>query len=195
MMILRKNNHKNILIFKYIIYQKKYLKRLSFKLSIMTTKSFLIYEIHCKNPDIKDLYVGSTTNLKQRLKSHKTCVNNPTNPHYNFKLYKTIRDNGGWDNWEAKEIEKLENVSKIEARIREEEVSKMLGAKLNMCKAYRSSEQAKAYYDKGSEWYKANHERAKKRYKDMCKKIVDLEKENNELKEQLESINNILNKS
>ena len=168
---------------------------MSFITSIMTTKSFLIYEIRCKDPEVKELYIGSTTNLHQRLKCHKTCVTNPTNPHYSFKIYKTIRENGGWDNWEAKEIEKLENVSKIEARIREEEISKMLGATLNMWKAHRTLDQAKAYYDKGSEWYKANHERSKNRYKAMCKKMSDLEKENAELKKQLDLINNILKKN
>jgi len=153
-----------------------------------TKKNYYIYELRCKDADVKDFYVGSTTNLSQRLSCHKTCVNNDNNPHYQYKVYKTIRENGGWSNWEGKEVEKLENVTKIEARMREEEISKMLGATLNMWKAFRSLERAKQYYGKDSEWYIANHERSKKRYKDMCKKLSDLEKENTELKEKLEQI-------
>lgn len=161
----------------------------------MTTKNFHIYEIRCKDPEIKDLYVGSTSNLSKRIYSHKSCCNNPTNTHYNYKIYKTIRENGGWNNWEVKEIEKMENVSKIEVRMREEEVSKMLGANLNMWKAHRTLDQAKTYYEKGSEWYITNSERAKQRYKNMCKKMSDLEKENIELKQSLEAIKGLLNKS
>lgn len=161
----------------------------------MTTKSFVIYEIRCKDPEVKELYIGSTTNLIQRLNSHKTAVNNPSNAQHDYKVYKTIRENGGWNNWEAKELEKLENVTKIEARMREEELSNKMGATLNMWKAFRTQDQAKAYYSKDSEWYKANHERSKNRYKNMCQKILDLEKENAELKKSLESIKAVLIKS
>jgi hypothetical protein len=74
-----------------------------------TKKNYYIYELRCKDADVKDFYVGSTTNLSQRLSCHKTCVNNDNNPHYQYKVYKTIRENGGWSNWEGKEVEKLEN--------------------------------------------------------------------------------------
>ena len=158
----------------------------------MTTKNYLIYELRCKDPAVKDIYIGSTTNLKQRLNCHKTNANNPNSIQHNYKVYKVIRENGGWDNWEAKEVEKLTNVSKVEARIREQEISGMLGATLNMWKAHRYLEQAKAYYGKDSEWYVANHERSKNRYKNMCKKMADLQKENTEMKAKLDAINEIL---
>ena len=161
----------------------------------MTTKNFCIYEIRCKDPNVKDLYIGSTTDLRQRTLAHKTAVNNPTNPTSTNKVYTTIRNNGGWSNWEVKELMMLENVSKIEARQKEEELTKQLGANLNMWKAHRSLEQAKTYYGKGSSWYEANKQRAKDRYNNMCKKISDLEKENAELRAQLDTIKGVLIKN
>lgn len=157
----------------------------------MTTKNYSIYKIFCKNPEVKDIYVGSTTNLKDRMKTHKSTSNNPNNPHGSFKLYTTIKANGGWDNWSYELLEQLENVAKIDARKREEEWTNQLGATLNTWKAYRDITQAKSYYEKGSEWYNKNRERSLSRYKMMCEKIVNLEKENEELKAKLEQIKNL----
>jgi hypothetical protein len=161
----------------------------------MTTKNFLIYEIRFNNLDMTEFYIGHTCNLDGRLRAHKTASKNPTNPHYEYKIYKTIRENGGWDNWTAKEIYNLGDVSKLEARQKEEQLTKEMGATLNMWKAFRSKEEATTYYGKGSEWYIKNHERAKKRYATMCQKIDDLEKENVVLKEQLDDVFKALKKN
>jgi hypothetical protein len=40
----------------------------------MTTKEYIFYRIVCKNPEIKECYVGSTTNFKIRKQSHKVVV-------------------------------------------------------------------------------------------------------------------------
>ena len=37
----------------------------------------IIYKITCKDPEIKDLYVGHTINFVQRKKDHRQCSNNP----------------------------------------------------------------------------------------------------------------------
>jgi len=53
-----------------------------------------IYRIECLNPEIKDFYIGSTVDLKERIGTHKfDCKNS------NLKIYTFIRENGGWDNW------------------------------------------------------------------------------------------------
>ncbi len=160
--------------------------------SIMTTKNYSIYKIFCKNPAVKDIYVGSTTRLKDRIKTHKTTINNPNNPHSKYKLYTVIKENGGWDNWQHEVLEELVNVEKIDARKREEEWTKQLGATLNTWKAYRDLSQAKNYYEKGSEWYKKNQERSITRYKTMCERLAKLEKENTELKAKLAQISGVL---
>ena len=65
----------------------------------------VIYKILCKETIINDLYVGHTTNFSQRKSYHKSACENPNSSTYNTKLYKTIRENGGWYNWEMVEID------------------------------------------------------------------------------------------
>lgn len=54
-----------------------------------------IYMIKCKDPSIKDFYIGSTSDLKNRMNQHKTDCKRST-----LKLYRFIREHGGWNNWE-----------------------------------------------------------------------------------------------
>ena len=42
------------------------------------------------------IYVGHTTNFKQRKAQHKKCCNNEKSKEFNFKLYAMIRENGGF---------------------------------------------------------------------------------------------------
>ena len=59
----------------------------------------IFYKIYCKDASIDDLYIGHTTNFVQRKYAHKQGCKNSNSSNYNCKLYKTIRDNMGWDNW------------------------------------------------------------------------------------------------
>ena len=67
-------------------------------ISIRCNKKYMntvIYKISCKDETIKDIYIGQTTNFDIRKFYHIrdskiSCI----------KLYKFIRDNGGWDNWD-----------------------------------------------------------------------------------------------
>ena len=59
----------------------------------------IFYKIQCKNPDIKDIYIGHTTNFVQRKSTHKrSCIKSKSTNH-NCKVYTIIRKFGGWDNW------------------------------------------------------------------------------------------------
>jgi hypothetical protein len=59
----------------------------------------IFYKIHCKNPDVKDVYIGHTTNFVQRKHAHKySCIYDKCS-NYKCKVYNVIRENGGWDNW------------------------------------------------------------------------------------------------
>ena len=55
----------------------------------------LIYKLVSNNPDIKDCYVGSSTNFKQRKADHKKNCNSEKSKKYNLNVYKFIRENGG----------------------------------------------------------------------------------------------------
>jgi hypothetical protein len=88
-----------------------------------------------------DFYVGSTTDFASRKSHHRHSCNNEKSHHYNYKLYNTIRDNGGWDTWEMIPLEEyVDCKSQIQARIREEEWREKLQAKLNSHRAHLSEE-------------------------------------------------------
>lgn len=87
----------------------------------------LIYKFVCKDLTITDLYVGHTTSFKDRKREHKSRCNKS----YPFLIYKTINDNGGWDNWEMIEIEKFPCNDANEARARERYWYETLSANLN----------------------------------------------------------------
>ena len=78
----------------------------------------IIYKLYCINPDIKEFYIGHTTNLTQRKWQHKTCCNNNSekNREYNRKVYRIIRENGGFDNWSFKILETANLKNKDEAQ-------------------------------------------------------------------------------
>jgi group I intron endonuclease len=56
-----------------------------------------IYKICCNDNKVTDFYIGSTTDLMRRTSQHKYNV--LTGKETNRKLYKTIRNNGFWNNW------------------------------------------------------------------------------------------------
>ena len=69
--------------------------------------------------NIKDVYVGHTTDFNRQKRQHKPrCINESTS-QYNVNVYRTVRDNGGWDNWAMIEIEKFPCRDKNEAVARE----------------------------------------------------------------------------
>lgn len=101
----------------------------------------IIYKIACKNKDIKDIYVGHTTNFIKRKYQHKLCCkqNLKNNKVNNCKIYKTINENGGWDNWEMIELEKLNCNTLIEAKQKEQEYYNLLNASLNSIPPYKKT--------------------------------------------------------
>jgi len=96
-----------------------------------------IYKIFCKDESISDVYVGHTTNFSLRKYQHKNACNNSLD---NIKIYKTIRDNGGWNNWKMVEIAKYICNDSTEARIKEQEHYEQLQATLNSHSPYINKE-------------------------------------------------------
>ena len=91
----------------------------------------IIYKITCKDSSIKDVYVGHTTNFVQRKHAHKQSCINEKSPNHQCKLYKIIRENGGWYNWKMEIIHFLNCKDHYEARIKEQEYFVSLNATLN----------------------------------------------------------------
>lgn len=111
---------------------------------------YFFYKIICKDLP-NDIYVGSTKAFSQRKSRHKVCCN-----ENNTILYNTIRENGGWDNWEMILIEKCECDNSLEAHKKEEEYRLNLNANLNTNKCFISQEQYKTY---NKNYYERNKEK------------------------------------
>jgi hypothetical protein len=82
-----------------------------------------------------DFYIGSTRNMVQRKRLHKSSCNNPNNKEYNLKKNQIIRDKGGFENWRMVPLELMKNSTKFEAEIREEQLRVKLKPMLNSQKA------------------------------------------------------------
>ncbi len=92
----------------------------------------IIYKIVCNDLNITEVYVGHTTNFINRKALHKSNCNNINGKSYNLKIYNTIRNNGGFENWSMIEIEKFQDCNDInEASAKERYYYELLNAKLN----------------------------------------------------------------
>ncbi len=91
----------------------------------------IIYKITCKDPNIKDVYVGHTVNFVKRQQSHRQSCYNENKSNYKCKLYETIRSNGGWNNWNMEIIHFCKCKDQYEARSKEQEYFVLLNATLN----------------------------------------------------------------
>jgi len=97
---------------------------------------YIFYKIVNVNGDIDLCYVGSTANWKQRQIQHKHVCNNPNTERHNLKVYKTIRENGGWEEFKMIEIARGEQLTLTEAHKKEEEYRIELKANMNSKKCY-----------------------------------------------------------
>jgi len=79
----------------------------------------VIYKLVCKDESIKDIYVGYTTNIKDRIRVHRDVCLHSIHRSHNQKTYRFIRNNGGWTNWTYEIIEIYACNSKEKARNRE----------------------------------------------------------------------------
>jgi hypothetical protein len=91
----------------------------------------IFYKIHCKNPDVKDVYIGHTTNFVQRKSSHKRSCTHEKSANYNCKVYNVIREYGGWNNWKMEIIAFHECADHYTARKIEQQYFEEYRATLN----------------------------------------------------------------
>ena len=113
----------------------------------------VIYKIVCLDPTITDLYVGSTTNPTRRKNAHKTVCNNPWNKNHNLYVYRFIRDNGGFDNWQFVVIRRYKNIETKEQLLKKERkyVDKLKPTLNKQVPMQTSKESCRAYYRKNRE--------------------------------------------
>ena len=76
------------------------------------------YKLRHATDATKECYVGSTHNLQERKRGHKSNCNNPNGVAYNYTVYQYIRANDGYDSW-TYDILEQKDMSKRERYIRE----------------------------------------------------------------------------
>ena len=107
-----------------------------------------IYKLCCLDPNVKEIYVGSTINFKNRKSTHKS-----KSKKEDIKVYQYIRDNGGWNNWNMIWIKDYPCKTKRELEAEENRVMCELKSTLNSQKAIHNCK----------EWNKINYEKNKKK--------------------------------
>jgi hypothetical protein len=163
----------------------------------------IIYIIKCKNKDIEDTYIGSTIDFKNRKRQHHEICYNENSEKFNYKLYKCIRENGGWDNFEMKEMIQTNCKDKYELLKLEGYYIKLYEPSLNKQIAGRTMEEwrndnkeeikeyKKEYNEKNKEYFKEYKKEWREKNKDKIKEYKKqyYEKHRDEvLKQQKEKI-------
>jgi hypothetical protein len=142
----------------------------------------VIYEIKCKNPDVKSSYIGSTTNYKKRIINHKSVCNNKNSKDYNCFVYQYIRCNGGWENFEHNILETICCDNKLELYKKERYYVDLNENNLNKQIPSRTIQE---YYEDNKEHYEEYYEnnknkiseKKKEHYEDNKDKILERNKE------------------
>jgi len=153
----------------------------------------IIYKLVCKDLLVTYVYVGHTTDFTKRKCQHKCACNNENDNKYQLKVYKIIRDNGNWDNWDMIEIEKYPCNDANEARARERYWYETLNATMNICvpnrthKEYKQTEKYKEYNKQYIKvYYEINKEKLNKRKKEKftceCGSIISYDSKITHLK-------------
>ena len=144
---------------------------MEYKTVIETMRTGFVYKLVCKDVDATEVYVGSSTSLRNRRASHKSACNNKNDKCYNFPVYQYIRENGGWQNWDLLPIERVEFDFRFELQDRERHHMEALHATLNSCVPNRNKAE---YYQDNREEIKA---KIKQYYQDNKEEIKAQKKE------------------
>ena len=97
------------------------------------------------------IYIGSTVNYKCRKSMHKRMAETYNDKHVESCqcVYRTIRENGGWEMFKMREIKKFPCNDKREAEAEEDryirDMKAMLNMRLNVFTDYKKDEQSKEW--------------------------------------------------
>ncbi len=139
-----------------------------------------IYKLCCKDTDITDIYIGSTCNFTNRKWNHKCQTKNNSN----YNVYKFIRENGGWENWDMILVEEVccENKKQLNQKEREwiEKLKPTLNKKLpnRSAKEYENTEIRKEY----KRDYHIKNKKRIKEYQQKSEKFKKYQKEYDKIK-------------
>jgi len=92
---------------------------------------YFFYKLVCLSHDVDLSYVGSTSNWRQRKRTHKSSCNNENDKAYNTKKYQLMRENGGFENFKMVQIGFKEHLTQREAEAVEEDYRVEIRANMN----------------------------------------------------------------
>lgn len=148
-------------------------------------KEYIFYRIVCKNPEITDCYVGSTTQINNRKWLHKKRCTTVNYIGHNTYVYQFIRENGDWSNWEIIEIERLVLETNQEALKQERFFLELYKATLNQVIPSRTKqeyriENQQQIKEKSKTYYINNKQKIQERVENNKDYITDWKKKHYE---------------
>jgi hypothetical protein len=108
---------------------------------IIDYSKIMMYKIVSNDLNIRECYVGSTTEFTKRKYNHKSSCTNVNGKKYNLKVYQFIRDNGDWHNWSMVLIEMFLCTNHLESLQRERYWCEHLNTTLNSLVPSRSQKE------------------------------------------------------
>ena len=99
------------------------------------------YKIVCRDLDVKEIYVGSTTDFRRRKNEHKRCSNYHDHKIIQRKLYQHIQANGGWENFDMILIETCKCENSLDCKRKERQYIEEMKATLNMTTPSRTQQE------------------------------------------------------
>jgi hypothetical protein len=137
--------------------------------TVIKYRNTKIYKLVCRDLTITEMYVGHTTNFSNRKRGHKSVCCNAADKDYNAKVYRFIREHGGWDNWDMILVEKYPCEEVNEARARERYWIETLKPSLNILSPIVSLEQRQEYLKRYNEENKEYLQQRAKEYREKNK--------------------------
>lgn len=114
-------------------------------------REIIFYRFVCNDPNIINTYCGSTLDFTKRKNRHKSHCNNEKSKKNHLLIYKTIRENGGWDNWRMLEIERKIVKDKTEASQREQYWIEYYNSQMNTYNATQDENYRKEYREQNKD--------------------------------------------
>lgn len=139
----------------------------------------VIYRFYCIDPDIDPDYIGHATNFVKRHSLHKCRCNNNKNSserEYHYKVYKYIRENGGFDNWKFEILEYANLKDKDEAETLERHHIETFKSVLNKLLPALTPEERDEHKKKCSRIWARNNLDKKKGYYNKARKDPEVRK-------------------
>jgi len=135
---------------------------------------YVFYKIVCLDNSVDLCYVGSTADFNKRRNTHKNDCYNQNRTNYNSKIYKTIRENGGWGNFKMVQIGTRKQLTTRQAEQVEEEYRQELKANMNSKRCFITEEQKREadkeynqkYYENNKDYFKEYNQKYYENNKD-----------------------------